>query len=355
MLADIHYDLLTHVYIWRHDIERMISFARTNYNTDNITHGILNLFFMPLEEMGHDLNIKKEEIDVLKMLKITDELIKKYNLLPNPESFIYQIEGCTYLKIENLEELKALGVRAIAPVWNDSNMYGSGNRNKDKGLTKKGILLIKKAVDLGYIIDLAHANEKTFWDIIFFLRNIKKSRKEVMVMVSHANAKALYDKNKLSSKQVANLDKTLFMNRNLTDDQILAIKEFDGLIGVMLHKKMLKPVFDNKEIININEPFNLLFLHHIEYIGKLIGYKNIAIATDNMNYDPDPICPHLNNCEYKDTKKLLKKIFHNSNLNQEQIEDIMYQNFIDKVLNKLKRINHYKGEENNNSKRIKIL
>ncbi len=337
MFADAHYDLLTHVYMYRNNLEDLKSFCNIIYNPNNVTHGILNLFFMSKQEMFNDLGIEEAEIDVLTMLRIADEIIKQHNLLPNPKNFVYGIEGCDYLDLEELELLWELGVRSLTIVWNEVNIYGSGNRGeKEQGLTDKGIKLIKKAVDLGIIVDLSHANEQTFWDVIELLKGLKQEGETPLVMVSHSNAKDIYNKGNLSSLELDKLEKTLFMKRNITDAQILAIKELDGLIGVVIHKKMIHPVFDNKEIVNISEPFNAMFLEQLKHIINLIGIKNILISTDNMCYDPDPICPHLNNCKYEDTQKFLLELLEGSSFSEDNVKSIMYRNFEEKVLSRFK-------------------
>ena len=58
---------------------------------------------------------------------------------------------------------------------------GSGAQTKcDNGLTKLGIEYIKKLEDLSILVDISHASEKTFWDV---MENIKGR-----VIATHSNA-----------------------------------------------------------------------------------------------------------------------------------------------------------------------
>ena len=114
---------------------------------------------------------------------------------------VYNVEN-----LEELEELYNLGLRAILPVWNNENKYGSGLKS-DKGLTAKGKDLVKKAIDLGIIIDLSHANPNTFDGIIDVISNEQQKGKSPIVIASHSNCRSLCDR-----------------KRNLTDEQLIKLK-----------------------------------------------------------------------------------------------------------------------------------
>ena len=162
-MFDLHYDLLTYIYMNRNDLEIVKKHLKKLFN-DNVSGGIFNLFYMSPKEMKEDLGIEKEEIDVIKNLEIVNNLIFKYNLLPNKLKYIYGIEGLDYLKkIEDIDKIYDLGVRSVNIVWNNDNKFGGGAKgDKNKGLTKLGEELIEKLADKKIAIDLSHTNEKTF-------------------------------------------------------------------------------------------------------------------------------------------------------------------------------------------------
>lgn len=143
-------------------------------------------------------------------------------------------------------------------IWNERNRYGSGNRTSD-GMTKEGVEFLNKAISLDIGIDLSHVNDDTFYDMIEVIKENQNQGQKVICYASHSNSRKLY--NKL---------------RNLTDNQILALKEVGGLIGV----------FSNKNFVS-NDNFKKKYLEHIIHISNLIGVDNIMLSTDDMRFMGD--------------------------------------------------------------------
>lgn len=264
-MFDYHYDLLTNVYMNRCRPQKMKEYYKKIYNRNNITGGIFNLFFMSEKEMKEELNIDKSEINVKKMLYTVHELIKEYEIIPKGIKYVYGIEGLDYLeKIEDIEYLYDLGVRSTNIVWNNENKFGGGSKaSKETGLTNLGVKLIDKLVEYGITIDLSHANEKTFFDITDYAKYLIKKGKTVRIIASHSNASSLCD-----------------VPRNLTDEQLLTIKELGGIVGVVEIKRFCK----NGKLEDIGKED---YLNQIQYISDLFGgTKNLGIATDDMSYYP---------------------------------------------------------------------
>ena len=277
-MYDAHYDLLTILYFKMRndnknkDIEGLVSDLKKIYSSNNITGGIVNLFFMSFDEMRDELDISKEEClnvplmfeESLKNL----EVLKEEGIIPYNTDFLYSIEGCDYIKDAfELERLYNMGLSAILPVWNEENKYGSGNRGAS-GLTDDGVKFLKKAIELGIIIDVSHANERTFFDIMDLVCEEKSKGKEPFVIASHSNVRSLCD-----------------IERNLTDDELVRLKEVGGYIGVLVHGGFL--TLDNEEIsMDERKPY---LIEHLNYLREVIGFDDdrIMIATDNMNYHPD--------------------------------------------------------------------
>ena len=243
--------------------------------------------------MKEELQI--EDIDVLKMFKISTNLFEKY--FPD-KLVIYSIEGCDYIKDEDeLEKLYNLGLRNILLVWNNENKYGSGNRSC-KGLTDLGKSFIKKAVSLGISIDLSHMNKNTFWDSIELLKMLKNDGYKIKVIASHSNSYLLCQN-----------------KRNLDDEQIRAIKDLSGMIGLVGYGP-----FINVDEKNLEENY----LNHIKHVESIVGIDNVMIATDNMefatvlfNLDED-----ISLLNHKNIKKDLTNILKNY-YNEEEINKII--------------------------------
>lgn len=298
----MHYDLLSVIY--KSHLDNDYSYLNKwikNYNSCNVDGLIANLYFLDEESMRKELGSECRDINVLEMFKISTDILKK--LLPNTK-VIFSIEGCDYIQDEReLEELYKLGLRNILLVWNNPNMYGSGNKS-DAGLTDKGRKFLSKAIDLGICIDLSHMNYKTFYDTIDLLREKKSSGKDVKVIVSHSNCYELCND-----------------SRNLTKRQILDLKEFDPIIGVVSYA----PFVCEKDI-NIVEIKNK-YLEHIEYIVSLLGINNVGVSTDNMSF-PSVVFKSSNEdgiFEYSNIKNELISLL-SKKFNKEEIEKILYKN-----------------------------
>src|ERR1051325_8387136 len=101
-------------------------------------------------------------------------------------------------------------VQPVQLAWNFRNELGDGvweNRTKG-GLTNFGVEVIKEMNRLGMIVDLAHMNREGFFQALDVA--------EAPLIVSHANACGMLDN-----------------PRNLADDQIKAIADQDGLVGIL--------------------------------------------------------------------------------------------------------------------------
>lgn len=349
-MNDTHYDLLTYIYVKykENNLKFMENYCKMIYRSDNITGGILNLFFMSEKEMLDQLNIYPQELDVIKMLDIVNKEIHNHKLLPNDCKFVYGIEGCDYLNgPEDLVKLYELGVRSINPVWNEKNKFGSGTRYSG-GLTELGKKLIEKAVDLGIMIDVSHANEETFWDIIELVSKLRLEGKKGFVFASHSNCRDLFDEqvNMLGFNQdeINLAKKEIFYKRNLTDDQLLAIKNLDGMIGIIAHKAMSLVTIDDNDVAK-KEKQKLYFEalgEQFKHIKNLFGdVDNITVASDNMEFfiPFDPVYyTNSNHFQYENINYQFRMFLNSIGFTDLEIEKIMSSNFENKIYDKLRKI-----------------
>lgn len=262
-MFDMHYDLLTVAYIsyLNKDFTYLEKWCHA-YRENNVTGVFANLYFMSKEEMKEELhqNYFQENISVIEMFKKSKEIIE--TLLPELK-IVYSIEGCDYLEVEDLDELYELGLRSILPVWNEKNKYASGNRS-NKGLTEEGKKLLDKAISLGIAIDLSHANEPSFFDMINYINNHPK-KEEAIVYASHSNARSLCAR-----------------DRNLKDQQLLALKEVKGSVGVFSNRNFV--VESNIKDTATQQEKEAAYLAHINYMVNCLGIDHVCLATDDMNF-----------------------------------------------------------------------
>jgi membrane dipeptidase len=117
-------------------------------------------------------------------------------------------------------------------------------------LTDSGKKLVQACNQLGIMIDLAHLNEKGFWDVA--------QLSDAPLVSTHTAAHNLIPK-----------------ARNLTDDQLRAVQESDGVVGVIFSINDLDGDRRPKE----DGPISAI-ITHIEYIAELIGVDHVAFGSD---------------------------------------------------------------------------
>jgi membrane dipeptidase len=157
-----------------------------------------------------------------------------------------------------LEVWYKLGVRIIQLAYNPRNLVADGCYEKtDCGLSDYGRNMVEEMNRIGMLIDLSHVGTKSANEAI-------ELSKETVIF-SHANAKALAD-----------------VPRNLTDDQIKAVAEKDGVIGIGAPSFILKKGGEETGT-DIND-----YVKHIDYMVNLVGPEYVGIGTDYEEGRPKP-------------------------------------------------------------------
>jgi membrane dipeptidase len=159
--------------------------------------------------------------------------------------------------LSDLEELYGSGLRSLGLVWSRPNIFGHGvpfawPRSPDTGpgLTPEGKDLVRACNRLGIMIDVSHLNEKGFWDVARL--------SAAPLVATHACAHAICSS-----------------TRNLTDKQLDAIRESDGIVGVNFSVNDVRPDAQN----NADTPLELL-IRHFRYLADRIGVDRVAIGSD---------------------------------------------------------------------------
>ena len=172
---------------------------------------------------------------------------------------IFHIEGAEAIdpNLHMLEVLHAAGLRSIGPVWSRSTIFGNGvpfrypsSPDIGSGLTHKGVELVKRCNELNIMIDLSHLNEAGFWDVV---RN-----SNAPLVATHSNAHAITEH-----------------SRNLTDDQLRAIADSDGMVGLNFAAAFLRN--DGKMLSNV--PLNQM-LKHIDHLINILGEDRVGFGSD---------------------------------------------------------------------------
>ncbi len=172
---------------------------------------------------------------------------------------VLHLEGAEPVKpdLSNLADFYDLGVRSLGLTWSRPNAFGHGvpfkypsTPDTGPGLTTEGIELVKACNELGILIDLAHLNEKGFWEVSELSRS--------PLVSSHTAAWTLTPK-----------------ARNLTDAQLIAVKKSNGLVGIIFSVDDLAAELRPRKDAPISS-----IIDHISYIRDLIGVDHVAFGSD---------------------------------------------------------------------------
>ncbi len=211
------------------------------------------------------------------------------------EGFFLGIEGLGPLNcLEDVELLKKAHIRSVTLTWNDENLLGVGTYvRSEKGLSSFGKKVLDKLYEYGIVLDLSHANEKTFFEAI----NYFKGR----VFVSHSNVRKIHDD-----------------ERNLTDAQIMAVKQKKGIIGINAYNKFV----GNEK--NVNS-----LIDHIDYLISMVGVDYVCLGLD-LDYYLSNV-QHTGAIEELSHPSMLKTLIDRliaRKYGAENIEKICYKNMI---------------------------
>ena len=231
-----------------------------------------------------------------------------YNQKRNIMSCMIGVEGGHVIgdDITKVKYFYDRGMRYLGLTWNNSNSIASSAKDefenisvlKKVGLTDFGREVIRECNRLGVMIDISHAGENTFWDVIDLTSK--------PIIASHSSVHALCPH-----------------YRNLKDEQITAIGENGGVVFVNFYPGYIDSTYlDKAQLIHLKyelerqvlaEKYDTtsnaywyaeskLLKHeksrivpsindvikHIKYISDLVGVDHVGIGSD---YDGVDIMP----------------------------------------------------------------
>ena len=172
---------------------------------------------------------------------------------------VMHIEGAEAIgaSLQGLEKLHAMGLRSIGPVWSRDNVFGQGvpfqfphSPDTGEGLTEAGKALVRECNRLRIMLDVSHLNLKGFWDLAGLT--------DAPLVASHSNVHAL-------SRST----------RNLFDDQLRAIGESGGIVGLnyaldfLQDDGVLHPEIPPSEMIR-----------HLDHMLRLAGEDCVGLGSD---------------------------------------------------------------------------
>lgn len=157
------------------------------------------------------------------------------------------VEGGEVLEDELgvLRVLYRLGVRSLGLTWNQGNLLADGiGVSIPGGLTIWGEQVVREMNRLGMLVDLAHLAEPGFWDVLRV--------SEQPVAVTHAACRSLADH-----------------PRNLSDNQLRALSQQGGMVGICLVPDFLGQHPDLEGVLD-----------HIEHASMVAGVEHVGLGSD---------------------------------------------------------------------------
>lgn len=242
---------------------------------------------------------------------------------------MFGVEGGHMIEndLSKLDALYKRGMRYMTITWNNSTPWatsaadettpgGAVNSEGKKGLTEFGRTVIKRMNELGVMVDISHAGEQTFWDIV--------SLSTKPIIASHSCVWNICPH-----------------RRNLKDEQIKAIAKSGGVIFLNFYAGFLDSSYERKmgvflqqrkaevdslvqnnvqrdyarmmvgekykSITDAMRPSLSLLIDHLDYIVQLVGVDHVGMGSDFDGISAAPL--ELNGVEDYPliTKALLKR------------------------------------------------
>lgn len=152
--------------------------------------------------------------------------------------------------LSNIARFKQMGVNYITLCHSyDNDICDSSTHTKKEwnGLSPFGRQVVEEMNRQGVMIDMSHASEKSFWDVIELTK--------APIICSHSSSRALCDH-----------------DRNLTDDQLRALAKNGGVAQVCLLDAYINK---DRKAASVTDA-----VEHIDHMVKVAGIDHVGIGSD---------------------------------------------------------------------------
>ena len=315
MIFDAHCDIWTdvthHHLAGERDIFRRYHYERLKKG--GITGGIFVIWNDPPYDKDplkrtHQMMeaIAQEEKDCADILKVCrsfrdmDEAIK--------DGKMYAFIGLEGLKsigedVDRIDEFYQFGARHASLTWNEENPLATGARgNPDRGLTDLGKKAVRKIQDLGMILDMSHINDKSFWDVMDVAAG--------PVVATHSNCRALCSQ-----------------ARNLTDEQLKALADTGGMVGLNSFNEFVHPVESEQTVDNlVKHLIHMVEIMGIDHVGFGFDFSEF-LEGDTLNSFSSQATPYTIGLEDASHVPALMEAIRKAGFSHEEIEKIAWKNW----------------------------
>lgn len=224
---------------------------RTGYNSPEIASALAQgqlAYYRVLEREGH--------VQVLEDGPALQEHVQRWEEESEDAlGFILAMEGADpIISPEWVGWWWEQGLRVVSLSHYGLSTYAHGT-GTEGGLTSLGRPLLRAMDDIGLILDLTHLSDQSFWEALEAFNG--------PVMASHNNCRALVPG-----------------DRQFSDEQLQAIIERDGVMGVALDAWMLYPDWvkgeTDPEVVSLEA-----VVDHMDHVCQLAGNsRHVAIGSD---------------------------------------------------------------------------
>jgi membrane dipeptidase len=159
--------------------------------------------------------------------------------------------------LEELDALHDAGLRSLGLTWSRPNAFGHGapfgfpgSPDQGPGLSDAGRALVRTCNERGVVVDVSHLNERGFWDVA--------ELSGAPLVASHSNAHALCPS-----------------PRNLTDDQLRAVGESGGIVGINFCVAFVRE--DGAD--DPDTPLSAIAAH-AAHVAEVAGVDAVALGSD---------------------------------------------------------------------------
>lgn len=174
-----------------------------------------------------------------------------------PLGYLRSLEGAdSLISLDHLVRAHADGLRALGPAHYGPGVYAQGTSTTGP-FPARGLDLLRVAGELGLILDLTHLSDDCFWQALDLYRG--------PIWASHHNSRTLVPH-----------------QRQLADDQFLALSARGGVVGVCLDAWMLLPDWQRGQTTPQSTQLRLTTLvDHLDHYCQLVGHaRSVGLGSD---------------------------------------------------------------------------
>jgi membrane dipeptidase len=172
-----------------------------------------------------------------------------------PLGFVLTMEGCDgIVDHEQVPEWWDTGLRVVSLCHYGVSSYSHGTQAPG-GLTQRGVPMLQAMEQAGMMLDLSHLAEAAFWEALDAFGG--------HVLATHNCVRHLCDH-----------------DRQFSDDQLKAIIQRQGVVGVAFDDWMLSPLWDKEAQDNTGITLETV-VDHMDHINQLAGNaQHCGIGSD---------------------------------------------------------------------------